>query len=102
MRICINSTSGDAAEPAHGPCPDVSGALVEGERKDGAMGKTVLCVVDLPGMILVKGKETKGTYVYEEEIGEGGNPPVLKTQYIQKWVLGSNPPAKIKVTIEAA
>ena len=53
-------------------------------------------------VILVKGKETKGTYVYEEDLGEGGKPPVLKSQYIQKWVLGSNPPAKIKVTIEAA
>ncbi len=53
-------------------------------------------------VVLVKGKETKGTYVYEEELGEGGKPPVLKSQYIQKWVLGSNPPAKIKVTIEAA
>jgi hypothetical protein len=52
-------------------------------------------------VILVKGKETKGTYVYEEEPGAGGKPPVLKTQYIQKWVLGSNPPEKIKVTIEA-
>jgi hypothetical protein len=52
-------------------------------------------------VILVKGKETKGTYVYEEELGAGGKPPVLKTQYIQKWVLGSNPPDKIKVTIEA-
>jgi len=26
---------------------------------------------------------------------------VLKTQYIQKWVLGSNPSDKIKLTIEA-
>ena len=51
-------------------------------------------------VILTKAKETKGTYVYEEELGTGGKPPVLKTQYIQKWVLGSNPPAKIKVTIE--
>ena len=51
-------------------------------------------------VILVKGKETKGTYVYEEEPGEG-KPPVLKSQYIQRWALGSNPPAKIKVTIEA-
>jgi hypothetical protein len=52
-------------------------------------------------IVLTKAKETKGTYVYEEEVAEG-KPPVLKTQYIQKWVLGSNPPAKIKVTIEAA
>jgi len=52
-------------------------------------------------VILTKGKETKGTYVYEEELGEGGKPPVLKTQYIQKWVMGANPPDRIKVTIEA-
>jgi hypothetical protein len=51
-------------------------------------------------VFLVKSKETKGTYVYEEPIGDGAKPPVLKTQYIQKWVLGSNPPDKIKVTIE--
>jgi hypothetical protein len=51
-------------------------------------------------VILTLGKETKGTYVYEEEPGEG-KPPVLKTQYLQKWALGSNPPTKIKVTIEA-
>ena len=52
-------------------------------------------------VILVMAKETKGTYVYEEELGAGGKPPVLKTQYIQKWVLGSDPPDSIKVTIEA-
>ena len=52
-------------------------------------------------VILTKAKETKGTYVYEEDIGDGEKPPVLKTQYIQKWALGSNPPGKIKVTIEA-
>lgn len=52
-------------------------------------------------VFLVKAKETKGTYVYEEELGEGGKPPVLKTQYIQKWVLGSQPPNRIKVTIES-
>ena len=53
-------------------------------------------------VILTKAKETKGTYVYEEELAAGGKPPVLKTQYIQKWVLGANPPEKIKVTIEQA
>ena len=46
-------------------------------------------------------KETKGTYVYEEEL-VAGKPPVLRTQYIQKWVLGAEPPKKIKVTIEPA
>lgn len=53
-------------------------------------------------VILTKARETKGTYVYEEELGEGGTPPVLKTQYIQKWVLGKDPPDRIKVTIEPA
>ncbi len=52
-------------------------------------------------VFLVKAKETKGTYVYEEELGEGGKPPILKTQYIQKWILGSHPPNRIKVTIES-
>ncbi len=53
-------------------------------------------------VIMTKAKETKGTYVYEEELGDGGKPPVLKTQYIQKWVLGSDPPTQIKGTIEPA
>lgn len=53
-------------------------------------------------LILTLSRETKGTYVYEEELGEGGKPPVIKTQYIQKWVLGSDPPKKIKVRIEPA
>ena len=43
------------------------------------------------------GKSTKGTYVYEEE---GGEPPVIRTLYIQKWALGSNPPSQIEVTIK--
>jgi hypothetical protein len=43
-------------------------------------------------------KSTPGTYVYEEE--SEGKPPLLKTQYIQRWVLGSRPPQKIKITLE--
>jgi len=53
-------------------------------------------------VIMVKGRETKGTYVYEEPLGETAKPPVLRTQYIQKWALGSDPPDRIKVTIEQA
>ena len=53
-------------------------------------------------VMLALAKETKGTYVYEEELGASGNPPVIRTQYIQKWALGSDPPKKIKVTIEPA
>ncbi|HJW88121.1 MAG TPA: hypothetical protein VJ565_01420 [Dehalococcoidia bacterium] len=43
------------------------------------------------------GKATKGTYVYEEEVGD--QPPVVRTLYIQKWALGSDPPKEIQVTI---
>jgi len=52
-------------------------------------------------VVMTLAKETKGTYVYEETL-EAGKPPVLKTQYIQKWVLGPEPPKTIKVTIEPA
>ena len=52
-------------------------------------------------IIMTMAKETKGTFVYEEKL-EAGRPPVLKTQYVQKWVLGPEPPEKIKVTIEPA
>ncbi len=52
-------------------------------------------------VIMTMAKETKGTFVYEEKL-EAGKPPVLKTQYIQKWALGPKPPEKIKVTIEPA
>lgn len=52
-------------------------------------------------VIMTMAKETKGTFVYEEKL-EAGKPPVLKTQYVQKWVLGPEPPKQIKVTIEPA
>ena len=48
---------------------------------------------------LLLARETKGTYVYEEEAGK---PPAVKTQYIQKTAIGSDPPKKIKLTIEPA
>lgn len=53
-------------------------------------------------VVMVLARETKGTYVYEEEPGEGGKPPAIKTQYIQKWAMGSNPPKKVKLTVEEA
>ncbi len=49
--------------------------------------------------ILVLLRETKGTFVYEEEAGK---PPAVKTQYIQKTAIGPDPPKKIKLTIEPA
>lgn len=53
-------------------------------------------------ILLTLSRETKGTYVYEEELGEGGKPPIIKTQYIQKWALGSNPPKRLRLTVEPA
>ncbi|MBL7134763.1 MAG: hypothetical protein ISS78_11740 [Phycisphaerae bacterium] len=47
--------------------------------------------------VLTLARETKGTFVYQEEPGK---PPTVKTQYIQKSAVGSNPPKKIKLTIE--
>ncbi len=52
-------------------------------------------------IIMTMAKETKGTFVYEEKL-EAGKPPVLKPQYVQKWILGPEPPKQIKVTIEPA
>ena len=52
-------------------------------------------------VVMTLAKETKGTYVYEEAL-DAGRPPVLRTQYIQKWALGADPPKRIKVTIEPA
>jgi len=44
-------------------------------------------------------KVTKSTIRYAE-ITEDGQPPKIKTIYIQKWALGTNPPTKVRVTIE--
>ena len=44
-------------------------------------------------------KVTKNTIRYTEQ-PEEGKPPAIGTIYIQKWVLGANPPAEITVTIE--
>ena len=52
-------------------------------------------------VVLTLARETKGTYVYEEDLGDGGKPPVIRTQYVQKWALGSDPPKQIKLTIES-
>ena len=43
-------------------------------------------------------KETKNTYRYEEETA--GQPPVIKTLYIQKWKFEGKVPERIKVTVE--
>ena len=52
--------------------------------------------MDTKTIILVKGKETKGTQVYNEE----GDNPILRSVYLPKGYVGSNPPSKIEVTIK--
>lgn len=44
-------------------------------------------------------KETKGTFVYEQEADEAGQPPKITTLYVQKWALGKTAPATIEVTV---
>lgn len=46
-------------------------------------------------------KETPGTFVYEEKTVQG-EPPKVKSQYIQKWVLGDKPPKSIRLTVVPA
>ena len=81
---------------------DSPAQFINARNIDDLMGQTQRSqTMENSEVILAKGKETKGTYVYEEELGEGGKPPVLKT-HIPKRVPGSNPPATIKVAIEEA
>ena len=44
-------------------------------------------------------RETKNTVRYEEQTS--GQPPAVGTLYVQKWALGSPPPARLRLTIEA-
>lgn len=46
-----------------------------------------------------KEKTTPGTVRYQE-VPEEGQPPVVKTLYVQKWALGSEVPENLTVTIE--
>ncbi len=43
-------------------------------------------------------KETKNTIRYQEQTE--GKPPAVGTLYVQKWLVGQNPPKTIKVTIQ--
>ena len=42
-------------------------------------------------------RETKNTIRYQED--SNGNPPVIGTLYLQKWLLGDSPPKKLTVTV---
>ena len=43
-------------------------------------------------------KETKNTIRYQEETN--GKPPAVGTLYLQKWLLGNEPPKTLSVTIQ--
>ncbi len=45
-------------------------------------------------------RETKNTVRYEEQTS--GQPPAVGTLYVQKWALGTPPPPKLRLTLEAA
>jgi hypothetical protein len=42
-------------------------------------------------------RETKNTFRYSEDTN--GKPPAIGTLYIQKWMLGKEPPKKLAVSI---
>jgi hypothetical protein len=45
-------------------------------------------------------RETKNTIRYAEEAD--GNPPAIGTLYVQKWLLGKEPPQKLTITVGEA
>jgi hypothetical protein len=45
-------------------------------------------------------RETKNTIRYSEDTD--GNPPAIGVLYVQKWLLGDNPPKLLTVTIGEA
>jgi hypothetical protein len=42
-------------------------------------------------------RETKNTIRYAEDAN--GKPPAIGTLYVQKWLLGNEPPRKLTITI---
>jgi hypothetical protein len=45
-------------------------------------------------------RETKNTIRYQEEAD--GKPPAIGTLYVQKWLLGKEPPKRLTVTLGEA
>jgi hypothetical protein len=45
-------------------------------------------------------RETKNTIRYQEDAD--GKPPAIGTLYVQKWLLGNEPPQKLTITIGEA
>ena len=45
-------------------------------------------------------RETKNTIRYQED--RNGKPPAIGTLYLQKWLLGNEPPKKLTVIVAEA
>jgi hypothetical protein len=45
-------------------------------------------------------RETKNTIRYQEDAD--GKPPAIGTLYVQKWLLGKEPPKRLTVTLGGA
>ncbi len=62
--------------------------------------KEVIYVGDPVTVVVVYKKATKNTFQYKEAL-EPGDPSVIGTIYVQKHVLGSQPPTRLTITISA-
>jgi hypothetical protein len=53
--------------------------------------------LDKQTLIFTLERETKNTIRYQEDAD--GKPPAIGTLYVQKWLLGKEPPRKLAVTV---
>ena len=53
--------------------------------------------MDKQTLIFTLERETKNTIRYQEDAD--GKPPAIGTLYVQKWLLGKEPPRKLAVTV---
>lgn len=87
--------SRDGAQPSP---PGAANGLRVSERSTGKIAGGM--EMEKQTVELALGRETKGTFRYEET--EGGKPPVIGTLYVKKYAVGHEPPQRIRVTIEPA
>jgi len=53
--------------------------------------------VDKQTLTFTLERETKNTISYQEDAN--GKPPAIGTLYVQKWLLGKEPPKKLTITV---
>ncbi len=54
--------------------------------------------VETQRVIFTIEKKTKNTIRYSEQAN--GKPPAIGSLYVQQWLLGTNPPERLAITIE--